>query len=86
MKSLKSLHFFQNGIKEEGMIELFKSFTLNPDLEEIKMNDNSMKGSAQVFVEILEKLQNLKVLDVSDLLIGDEYALRIFTMFKVINY
>jgi Ran GTPase-activating protein (RanGAP) involved in mRNA processing and transport len=85
MKSLKSLHILQNGIKQEGMIELFKSFVCNPELEELKMNDNSMKGSADVFVEVLDKLQNLKVIDISDLLVGDEFSLKIFTIFKV-NY
>jgi len=83
MKSLKSLHILQNGIKQEGMIELFKSFVCNPDLEVLRMNDNSMKGSADVFVEVLDKLQNLKVVDISDLLVGDEFSLKIFTIFKV---
>jgi Ran GTPase-activating protein (RanGAP) involved in mRNA processing and transport len=83
MKSLKSLHILQNGIKQEGMIELFKSFVSNQDMEELRMNDNSMKGSADVFVEVLDKLQNMKVLDLSDLLIGDEFSLRIFTIFRV---
>ena len=83
MKSLKSLRILQNGIKEEGMIELFKSFVFNPELEELKMNDNSMKGSAHVFLEVLEKLQNLKIIDISDLLVGDEFSLKIFTIFKV---
>lgn len=83
MKSLKSLYILQNGIKQDGMVELFKSFVYNPELEELRMNDNSMKGSVDVFVEVLDKLQNLKVIDVSDLLVGDEYSLKIFSIFKV---
>lgn len=83
MMSLKSLHILQNGIKEEGMIELFKSFEHNNGLEEIRLNDNSMKGSAHIFVEVLENLQKLKIVDISDLLVGDEYSLKIFNCFKV---
>ena len=63
MKSLKSFHILQNGIKQEGMIEIFKSFLSNPGLEEIRLNDNSMKGSAHVFVEVLEKLENLQIFE-----------------------
>ena len=83
MKSLKCIHILQNGIKEEGMIELFKSFVSNLDLEEIRLNDNSMKGSAHVFVEVIEKLEKLKIIDISDLLVGDDYSMKIFVMFKV---
>ena len=85
MKSLKCIHILQNGIKEEGMIELFKSFVSNVGLEEIRLNDNSMKGSAHVFVEVLEKLENLKIIDISDLLVGDDYSMKIFVTFKVQN-
>lgn len=82
MGSLKKVQMFQNGIKQEGMIEIFKSFPSNPELEEIKLNDNSMKGSAHVFVEVLPKLVKLRVIDVSDLMIGDEFSVKIFNIFK----
>jgi len=82
MKTLKVLIIFQNGIKAEGMVELFKSFVSNPDLEEIRLNDNSMKGSADVFVTVLPKLVKLKILDVSDLLIGDDFSVKIFQTLK----
>jgi Ran GTPase-activating protein (RanGAP) involved in mRNA processing and transport len=36
MESLKIVQFFQNGIREEGMAELIKSFAFNKKLEVIK--------------------------------------------------
>jgi len=39
MQSLTHIQIYQNGIKEEGMTELIKSFNSNPNLEYLKLND-----------------------------------------------
>ncbi len=78
MKSLKSIHLFQNGIKEEGMAELIKSFGSNQFLSHLMINDNLIKDSAPVLVEILPLLSNLQVLDISDSLLGHHHSVFIF--------
>jgi len=82
MTSLKVIHIMQNGIKDDGMTELVKSFGLNPYLEEIKMNDNILKASCLVFVDNLKKLSNLRIIDLSDLVIKDENSIKLFKEFK----
>ena len=78
MKTLKTIHMFQNGIKEEGMNHLIKSFGSNPELCFLKLNDNLIKDSAPVLVETLPLLQNLQVLDISDSLLGHSHSVNIF--------
>ena len=92
MKSLKKISMFQNGIRENGMKALLKVLPLNPDLEVkyilnkfevIKINDNLIKTSAKEMVIALPSLKNLKSLDVSDSLLGNEGSLNIFKALKV---
>ena len=78
MKSLRHIQLFQNGIKEEGMAELFKSFKLNPELKILKLNDNLVKNSCPHLVEILPSLTELNVLDISDSLLGHEHSISLF--------
>jgi Ran GTPase-activating protein 1 len=78
MKSLKLVQFFQNGIKEEGMAELIKSFGSNQNLNHIKLNDNLIKNSAPALIEVLPKLTELISLDISDSLLGHEHSVNIF--------
>jgi Ran GTPase-activating protein (RanGAP) involved in mRNA processing and transport len=78
MKSFSTIHLFQNGIKEEGMSELIKSFASNPDLSHLKLNDNWIKDSAPILIETLPLLKNLQVLDISDSLLGHAHSVNIF--------
>lgn len=78
MKSLTHVQFFQNGIKEEGMAELIQSFASNPCLEHIKVNDNLIKNSAPILVDIVPTLKELKHIDISDSLLGHEHSLNFF--------
>ena len=83
MGSLKMVQFFQNGIREEGMGELIKSFAFNKKLETIKINDNLIKDSAPLLIEVLPELVELKVIDISDSLLGNDHSLKIFQIFSV---
>ena len=78
MKSLRIIHIFQNGIKEEGITELIKSFGSNPLLAHIKLNDNLVKNAAPALIDVLPLLTKLKTLDISDSLLGHEHSLNIF--------
>jgi Ran GTPase-activating protein (RanGAP) involved in mRNA processing and transport len=86
MESLKIVQFFQNGIREEGMSELIKSFAFNKKLEVIKINDNLIKDSAPFLIDVLPELNELRVIDISDSLLGNDHSLKIFQVFSVLNY
>jgi Ran GTPase-activating protein (RanGAP) involved in mRNA processing and transport len=83
MGTLKMIQFFQNGIREEGMAELIKSFAFNKCLHTIKINDNLIKDSAPHLIDVLPGLSELKVIDISDSLLGNEHSLKIFQVFSV---
>ena len=78
MESLEHIEIFQNGIKEEGMIDIINSFGKNKNLKVIKINDNLIKSGAKIFSEIIPTLIHLKILDISDLNLGNSNALLIF--------
>ena len=78
MESLEHVEIFQNGIKEEGMIDIINSFGKNKNLKVIKINDNLIKSGAKIFSEIIPTLIHLKILDISDLNLGNSNALLIF--------
>ena len=78
MESLEHVEIFQNGIKEEGMIDIINSFGKNKNLKVIKINDNLIKNGAKIFSEIIPTLIHLKILDISDLNLGNSNALLIF--------
>ena len=85
MKSLEHVEIFQNGIKEEGMIEVIKSFNDNRNLKVIKINDNWIKSGAKIFSEIIPNLSHLKILDISDLKIGNSNAILIFKSLSLLK-
>ena len=85
MKSLEHVEIFQNGIKEDGMIEIIKSFDNNRNLKVIKINDNWIKSGAKIFSEIIPNLCHLKILDISDLKIGNSNAVLIFKSLSLLN-
>jgi len=78
MKSLRHVQLFQNGIKEEGMAELFKSLRYNTELQILKLNDNLIKNSCPNLVEVIPALTRLNLLDVSDSLLGHEHSISLF--------
>jgi Ran GTPase-activating protein (RanGAP) involved in mRNA processing and transport len=80
------VQFFQNGIREEGMAELIKSFAFNKKLENIKINDNLIKDSAPILIDVLPELTELRVIDISDSLLGNDHSLNLFQIFSVIYY
>ena len=85
MRSLRVFHAFQNGIKKDGLTELIKALSSNEELEEIKINDNILKGAGEILVESVKNLKKLKIVDFSDLMIGDQVSIELFNEFKV-NY
>lgn len=78
MKSLKHIQLFQNGIKEEGMADLFKSLRFNSQLKILKLNDNLIKNSCNHLVEVIPALTSLNVLDISDSLLGHDHSICLF--------
>lgn len=78
MQSLTEIHIYQNGIKEDGMAYLLKSLGYNTNLRSIKINDNYIKNSSPILVEIIPNLTKLEHIDISDSLLGSENALNIF--------
>jgi Ran GTPase-activating protein 1 len=78
MQSLTHIQIFQNGIKEEGMSELIKSFGSNPHLHILKLNDNLIKNAGPALIEVIPSLSKLRVLDISDSLLGYEHSINLF--------
>jgi Ran GTPase-activating protein (RanGAP) involved in mRNA processing and transport len=78
MGSFTTIQVFQNGIREEGMLELLKSLAANKNLSVLKLNDNLIKDASTVLVDVLPSLTELTVLDISDSLLGNEHSLKIF--------
>lgn len=76
--SLLEVVIYQNGIKEDGMINLLNGLTTNKNLEILKINDNSIVGkSADSLVTLLNVLPKLSCLDVSDSKLGNENSLKV---------
>ena len=78
MKCLEHLEMFQNGINSNGMKAIFLSLKENKNIKIIKVNDNCIKQSIQNFIEIIPELTQLKVIDISDALIGNQLGVDFF--------
>jgi len=78
MKSFEHLEMFQNGISSEGMKEIFLALKENKNIKIIKINDNFIKDSIKYLIEIIPELTQLKVMDVSDSLIGNKFGVELF--------
>lgn len=78
MKSLENLEMFQNGISSTGMKSIFLALKENKNIKSIKINDNSIKDSIQYLIEILPELTQLKIIDISDSLIGNKFGIEFF--------
>ena len=78
MKSLEHLELFQNGISSKGMKEIFLSLKENKNIKIIKINDNFTKESIQNLIEIIPELKSLKIIDISDSLIGKKNGIEFF--------
>lgn len=78
MKSLEHVEMFQNGIKVEGMKEIVQSLKENPNLKIIKINDNWIKEISLELATVVEGLKDLRIIDVSDSLIGSKNAAVLF--------
>jgi Ran GTPase-activating protein (RanGAP) involved in mRNA processing and transport len=85
MGSFTKIQIFQNGIREEGMSELLKSLAFNKNLESIKVNDNLIKDASPILLEVLPQLTELREIDISDSLLGNDHSLKIFMALAVIN-
>jgi Ran GTPase-activating protein (RanGAP) involved in mRNA processing and transport len=83
MGSFTKIQIYQNGIREEGMKEVIKSLEANKNLSVVKLNDNLIKDASPALIEVLPKLTELTVLDISDSLLGNEYSLQIFKVLAV---
>ena len=78
MKSLEHLEIFQNGITSSGMKSIFLALKENKNIKIIKINDNFAKDSIQTFIEIMPELPQMKVIDVSDSIIGNKLGVQLF--------
>ena len=86
MKSLEHLEMFQNGISSNGMKAIFLALKENKNIKVIKVNDNFVKESIQHLIEIMPELTHLKIIDISDSIIGNKYGVEFFnTMSKMNN-
>ena len=86
MKSLEYLEMFQNGISPNGMKEIFLALKENKNIKSIKVNDNCIKESIQYLIEIIPELSQLKIIDISDSLIGNKFGIEFFrTISKLDN-
>lgn len=82
MGSIEHLELFQNGINSEGMEEIFKALKNNLNLKVLKLNDNVIKNSCEIFIDVLKDLKNIKILDVSDSIIGNKYGIELFKVME----
>lgn len=78
MKTLKHIEIFQNGIKEEGMADILSSLECNPDLEVLRLNDNVIKNTCSILIKTIPSLLKLKVIDISDSILGHEQSIEVF--------
>ena len=86
MKSLENLEMYQNGISSTGMKAIFLALKENKNIKSIKINDNCIKDSIQYLIEILPELTQLKIIDISDSLIGNKFGIEFFkTISKLDN-
>ena len=86
MKSLEHLEMFQNGISSNGMKSIFLSLKENKNIKVIKVNDNFVKESIQYLIEIIPEFSNLKIIDVSDSIIGNKYGIELFKTINKMNH
>lgn len=84
MKSLQHFEVFQNGIKEEGMLEILTALGFNPELEVVRLNDNVVKETCKIFIEVLPNLTNLRVIDISDSILGNHHSMELFKTFTTL--
>ena len=85
MKSIEHLELFQNGISSKGMKEIFLKLKENTNIQILKINDNFTKDSIQSLIDILPELKKLKIIDISDSLIGDKLGCEFFKAIVNIN-
>ena len=85
MKSLEHLELFQNGISAKGMKEIFLSLKENTNIQILKINDNFTKDSIQTLIDIIPELKKLKIIDISDSLIGDKLGIEFFKAINKLN-
>ena len=78
MKSFEHIEMYQNGINTEGMKEVFLSLKENKNIKILKLNDNLIKDSIKYLIEIIPELTQLKVIDISDSLIGNKSGVEFF--------
>ena len=85
MKSLEHLEIFQNGITSNGMKSIFLALKENKNIKIMKINDNFAKDSIQTFIEIMPELTKIKVIDVSDSIMGDKLGVELFKCLSKID-
>ena len=86
MKSFEHIEMFQNGIKKEGMLDVISSLKENANLKELRINDNWLKDDvAKEFAIVAKSLTKLKILDISDLMIGNSNSVEIFKSLSQLN-
>lgn len=79
--SLIEVVTFQNGIKEDGMINLLNGLANNKNIEILKINDNSIVGkAADELIKLLKDLTKLRCLDISDSKLGSENSLKVMNI------
>lgn len=76
--SIKEVVCFQNGIREDGMKALLNGLKSNKGLRILRINDNLIKSATDELIDLLNEVQDLEILDISDSLLGCENAIRVF--------
>ncbi len=85
MKTLEHLELFQNGISSNGMKAIFLSLKENNNIKVIKVNDNFIKESIQHLIGLMADLTKLRIIDVSDSIIGCKYGVELFKTISKMN-
>lgn len=80
---LEEIALPQNGIRPEGIVELSKGISSNPDLVKVNLQDNTFTSTgAKAFAKAIEGLKNLKVLNIGDCLLGNDGCEMIISSLK----
>ena len=85
MKSLECLEMFQNGISSAGMKAIFIALKENKNIKIIKVNDNFIKESIKNLIEFIPEFTQLKIIDVSDSIIGNKNGVELFKTISQMN-
>jgi len=80
--TFERIEFAQNGINEEGFNSFFPSLKDNLNLRIINLEDNTIKNSSKLLIEILPDLKKLQSLIINDSLLTEKNSVNLFEAVK----